>query len=344
MSFRGPLRTVGAEAGKRGPVARMGGQLALLDPGAIGARETRRLNELARREPVKARQDPRQKLGGIGPHVAKLPLRLESSAIAQLLGPNEGDLSAVRGVRTSVPRPRQGLRSGALKRGDVGPARLTVSTPGPGLTPAGRAGPAMGHLNHLSARSSSGRRAPVRPMLLGERRRQRGPELCIRKTGGDTFGNWSNGPPPSVQCERELVGQRSKHPARALTSLVEIMETPRSVEQSKGELVDLWPDRLHEIERQRVTSVGVHVEHAQPRIKPDCQARQASLGLKQGVQIVEDRIRWVRRKARIAGDRRGTGPERSPVARHPLSRLSCGWLSSRHGFSRSRAFGTLPGR
>jgi hypothetical protein len=76
-------------------------------------------------------------------------------------------------------------------------------------------------------------------------------------------------------------------------------------EQVEHEPVDERANRLHEVGRQRVAIVLVGVEDAKARVEADDPRGDRRLGLEQRIEVVEERVRRVRRDARRAGERGG---------------------------------------
>jgi hypothetical protein len=165
--------------------------------------------------------------------------------------------------------------------------------------------------------------SPRRPRWLGRHRRAR----LVR--------SWSRGspPPPGKECRRrahtgiagepagdllhmrrylpspgrhrssEQVTERRHHPAHALRRLHEVPSGERPIaEQVDHVPVDRWSACFHHVQCERRSGGRVGVDDPHPGIESQRAARDGRLSLKQCVEIVQDRVGWIRREARIAGD------------------------------------------
>jgi hypothetical protein len=87
------------------------------------------------------------------------------------------------------------------------------------------------------------------------------------------------------------MGEGREHPADPLPRLVEIGGPERlGLEQLQRGCIHLGPASLHQVHDKVVAPSLVHVEEPEAEIEADRDARQASLGLQEAVEIVQDRI------------------------------------------------------
>ena len=72
-------------------------------------------------------------------------------------------------------------------------------------------------------------------------------------------------------------------------------------------------NRLHEIACQTVASRRVNVQNTQTWIKPQCGSSEPSFGLKDGINVIQDGIRWVRSQSGRSRKRRNACSETKPM-------------------------------
>jgi len=123
-------------------------------------------------------------------------------------------------------------------------------------------------------------------------------------------------PAPHRRGDRELLRQPRQEATYAATSLDKIAAAQGSLlKQGEKVGVDCRPTGLHDIERERVARLSVAVENSKPRIEANYVARERGLGLKKRVEVVEDRVRRVRRETWRARERRVALAKGEPVRR-----------------------------
>jgi hypothetical protein len=86
-------------------------------------------------------------------------------------------------------------------------------------------------------------------------------------------------------------------------------------------------DRLHEVKGQAVTSRCVNVEHAKTGIKPERGSRKSSFRLKQGVEVIQNRVDRTGGQPRRPRQRRNTSAKRAPVIGYfaLIASRECNW-------------------
>ena len=70
---------------------------------------------------------------------------------------------------------------------------------------------------------------------------------------------------------------------------LDLAEGP-SRQQVEHEPVDLRPNRLHDVERERLAGLGVEMDQAESRVQTDHLAGEDRLGLDERVDVVEERV------------------------------------------------------
>lgn len=108
--------------------------------------------------------------------------------------------------------------------------------------------------------------------------------------------------PPGKRVGK-LPGERRGEPTHPLPGLVEVGQGERSGRRELEQVaVDERTNRLHHVRRQRVSVELVGVEHAEPGVEPDDARRDRRLRIEQRIEVVEERVRRVRRRLRRAGN------------------------------------------
>ena len=109
---------------------------------------------------------------------------------------------------------------------------------------------------------------------------------------------------PQAYRLSELMRQRSEDPHGSISPLDEVVasEYP-ALDESQEPGVNFRAHRLHDVDRQRVPSPQVCMQHAQPRIETHCEAGEAPLSFAECVEVVEDGVGRVACRARIVSQR-----------------------------------------
>src|SRR5713226_4179152 len=139
-----------------------------------------------------------------------------------------------------------------------------------------------------------------------------------RKCASYPLGERRDSTAPGRRGFREAEGEWSHQATVAITLLKEPL-SPQSFVSSpvQHKSVNLRADWFHEVKSQAVTSRCVNMEHSQTGIKPERGSCKSSFRLKQGIEVIQDRVDGIGGQPRRSGQRRYASAEAAPMVGHP---------------------------
>src|SRR2546426_1148956 len=144
-----------------------------------------------------------------------------------------------------------------------------------------------------------------------------------RERASNPLGEWRDSAAP---CWCSFRKSNSELPHQA-TIAITLLKEPLSPERFAGDPVQhksvyLRANWFHEVQGQAVTSRCVNMKHAKTGIKPESGSRKSSFGLKQGVEVIQDRVDGIDGEPRRSRQRRYASAEAAPMIGHTAKIVS----------------------